>query len=126
MLKKTILVVLMSATPLLSIAQNWVPVANGAGVTFHVDPKTIKKSGDIRKVWVLHDRSQKDPDGNQSTKIYKEYHCAEDKVRFLQLDAYEGNMGSGRFIESETGVTKWTYISPNSLESIVLEFVCKK
>lgn len=107
-------------------AQNWVPVAFGAGITFYIEPKTIKKNGDIRKVWVLHDRTLKDPDGNQSTKIYKEYHCAEEKVRLLQLDAYEGNMGSGRFINSEVGSEKWTYISPNSLESVAINFVCKK
>ena len=126
-LKKTILVALLSATPLISFAQNWVFVTgNSNAADFYVDADSIKKIGANRRVWVLQDLKKRTVNGSLSAKLLREIDCNEEKIRSLQFTFYAENMLKGEMMNTVTRTGEWEFVSPDSMNKDVLDAVCKK
>ena len=126
-LKKTILVALLSATPLISFAQNWVFVTgNSNAADFYVDADSIKKIGTNRRVWILQDLKKRTVNGSLSAKLLREIDCNEEKIRSLQFTFYAENMLKGEMMNTVTRTGEWEFVSPDSMNKDVLDAVCKK
>jgi len=44
----------------------WVRVGETADVVFYIDPTTVRKDGDLRKVWSIQDLKERHIDGDLS------------------------------------------------------------
>jgi hypothetical protein len=69
--------------------------------TVYVDPDTIRRNGDVVKLWALIDFKtlQTDPMSSYlSVKSQREIHCTEERIRLLMMTAFSGNMGSGTVV----------------------------
>jgi hypothetical protein len=81
----------------------WVAVEKNnqfAGIgTVYVDPDTIHRTGNLVKMWQLIDfktmQGGRSPSRLLSTKIQKEFDCAEERLRLLVLTDFWGNIGTG-------------------------------
>ena len=83
----------------------WVLIGSVDEFDLYVDTTTIRKNGNLVKMWELKDykTGQNTQDGVYlSKKVQHEYDCRNETDRLLALVAYSGNMGSGKVISSFT------------------------
>ncbi|MFI5247916.1 MAG: surface-adhesin E family protein, partial [Nitrospirales bacterium] len=71
--------------------------------TVYVDLDTIRRDGDVVKLWALMDfrTIQTEPSPSHlSVKSQREFNCTDEHVRLLALTAFSGHMGSGEAVYS--------------------------
>jgi hypothetical protein len=80
-MRKTIFLMLLAVVSS-SAAAEWVEVSKSETVTVYADPATIRKAGDMVKMWTLSD--YKTPDDVHRSRVYQhEYDCKEWQIRLL-------------------------------------------
>jgi hypothetical protein len=111
----------------------WTYITSTADKTVDVyfDKATIRKRGNVVKVWELRDF--KAPQGEINAKPYlsiiglQEYDCAEIKVRLSSASSFGGNMGSGEInFTHQFDDSKWADIPPGSIGMDLWQVACKK
>jgi hypothetical protein len=110
----------------------WVKVATSqsqGGYTGHIDPDTIRRNGDLVKMWQLYDFKTIQTFGSLpylSAKIRSEYDCAEERWRLLALTNFSGNMGTGNMVSSNSHEGEWVPVQPAGISQIMWNFACDK
>jgi hypothetical protein len=125
-MKKLLIIFLLLTTS--STWAAWTLVSSNAdsGDTFYIDVETIRKDGNLRKVWELMDLRQPSNGGAKSRRVRTEYDCKEERTRVLSLDVFSENMGKGKVLASFTEIEKWADIPPGTVSENLLKAVCKK
>jgi len=99
------------------------------GMTTYIDPATIRRKGNLVKMWILFDfRTTQTVLGTSylSDKALDEYDCAEERRRTLAFTNFSGNMGSGRVVHRDTDEEKWEPVDPESIGLILWKLACGK
>jgi hypothetical protein len=109
----------------------WVSLGKSdAGMTIYVDPDTIRRKGDMVKMWYLFDSKtiEQSVAGRSylSTKNQSEFDCAEERYRFLAWIYFSGNMGSGEVIFNSFDEGKWMPVAPGSVTQSLWKVACGK
>ena len=95
--------VLLSALLLLaatSVRADWVKVGEDDGAVVYVDPATLVKDGDIRRVWTLSDVKWSRGDNVVSLRTLDDFNCKEVRRRTVFRVSYSGPMATGKVIDS--------------------------
>ena len=112
-----------------SARAEWVKYLEGGKLgmrsTSYYDPTTIKRLGDLVRVWVYAENSvpvrrEGDQLAQWSSRTQYEINCKNQQWRPLRGTVYSGPMMSGE-IFSETGLGEWADISGSTL----LKVACK-
>jgi hypothetical protein len=108
----------------------WVSIGETeSGVTVYADPDTIRRKGELVKMWHLFDRKTVETyrgGSFLSIKAQSEYDYAEERVRTLALAHHSGNMGSGKVVYINSDEGKWKPIPPESTGQAMWKFACGK
>jgi hypothetical protein len=115
-----------AGTPAVAVA-GWVAVDVGDTVTSYVDPSTIRRTGDMVKLWGLNDNKSADTlEGKRymSYRWHNEYNCADQRSRSLYHSAHAGSMGRGEVIFLGAGDHQWTPVAPGSVGARILKIAC--
>ena len=108
----------------------WVEVGDtGPGVTVYVNPDTIRRKGDLVKMWHLLDNKispKRVPEPYLSMKGQNHYDCAEERTRKLFEMYFSGNMGRGEQLYTNSDETRWEPIVPGSIGQVMWKFACGK
>lgn len=104
----------------------WVKVAETADANFYIDPASIRKEGNMRKVWEIQDFNKRDDAGRMSRRIKSEYDCKGERHRDLAISTHSESMAGGGTIYSGSGINPWSEIPPGSASEAILEAVCAK
>jgi len=123
--KKIILSVLMAAMSTGAMAE-WVGYAESKTTAFYLDPATIRKDDNFRKVWSVQDLKQRHKNGEMSLRLLQEFDCKEDRFRILSYSKHSGPMVSGEILGSQSSPSKWEYIPPETISNTLLEIVCRQ
>jgi len=97
------------------------------GYTVFVDPDTIRRNGDLVKVWALTDYTTIQTVGDSSflsSKAQNEFDCAEERQHELAVTWFSGNMGNGNGVWNTSDETKWRPVAPGSVGQGVWKFAC--
>ena len=97
------------------------------GYTVYVDPDTIRRKGDLVKVWALTDYTTLQTVADSSflsSKAQNEFDCAEERQRELAVTWFSGNMGNGNGVWNNSDETKWSPVAPGSVGQGVWKFAC--
>ena len=96
----------------------WVFVSGDdeAGMTVYVDPATIRRNGDLVKMWHLSDR--KTMEGYGSITSQREYDCAAARHRLLGASIFSGHMGRGQVLEDNLEASQWIPVAPDSGQAL--------
>jgi len=108
----------------------WKSVAVGSAATsalnvYFIDPSTITRQGDIRRVWMLVEHKRNEPVKERSSKWYIEVNCRERSTRDLQFAAYSEPKGNGERLLGANEPSKWRFVAPDEAMNDVLKAVCK-
>ena len=93
---------------------------------FYIDPATISKDGNFRKVWEVQDLKQRGRSGEMSRRFLSEYDCKEERSRLLTRSAHSERMTGGKLLVMEDSPTEWSYIAPGTVGGFKLKVVCSK
>jgi hypothetical protein len=123
-----IALMLLSSSPAYA---EWVAVGGNdqIGMTTYADPGTIRRKGDLVKIWQLNDfKTVQTVEGNSflSTKKQREFNCAEERTRILAATQFSGNMGTGEVVWRNANEQKWEPVVPESIGQTLWEFTCGK
>ena len=102
---------------------------DATGLAVYVDPGTIRRNGDLAKMWQLLDyRTVQTVAGDSllSMKRFSEYDCTAERTRLLGYTWFSGNMGSGKLGYSNSDETKWIPVAPQSMNQTLWIFACGK
>jgi hypothetical protein len=112
-------------------AAEWVAVGSSGNstTTIYADPATIRKSGNMVKMWSLVD--YKTPQGGvpkpyMSIRSRDEYDCNDERARGLSLTRHAGNMARGETVFKDSHPEKWEPVPPNSVGEGLWKFACAK
>jgi len=128
-LKNSLIGLLLMAVSAGAMAE-WTKIGAAADGKFdsYVDLSTIRKSGNVVKIWNLRDykKTQIDAGGKSylSWMTRMEYDCNEENFRQLSIYQYSGNMKNGDIVWSGDVVDKWNSIPPESIGEVAFKIVC--
>ena len=98
--------------------------------TVFVDPDTIRREGHLVTMWQLIDfktmQGGRSPTRFSSTKIEKEFDCADKRLRVLALTDFWGNMGTGEAAGAAIDGGHWIPVEPESLNHALWKVACNK
>lgn len=92
----------------------------------YIDPATIRKDGDIRRVWGISDNKQRGKTGDMSTRLRFEYSCKEERYRVMSFSTHSGPMAGGDTLTDLAGSDSWTDIAPGTGGETIMKVVCAK
>ena len=121
-MKKLFLVSLMMLAG--SSWAEWVMYSKNESETVYYDPATIRKDGNMRRVWELQDLSKRHKEGEISRRLRAEYDCKQERVRFLAASGHSEPMAGGKVLMTEEGPSGWQEIAPGTVAETMLEIVC--
>ena len=105
----------------------WVKINENDTFTVYVDPDTIRRNGDLVKVWALTDYTTRQTVADRSflsSKAYNEFDCAEERQRELAVMWFSGKMGNGNGVWISFDETPWRPVTAGSVGQGVWNFAC--
>ena len=99
------------------------------GYTMWFDPDTIRRKGDLVKIWVLYDHKTKQTvvgSSYLSERVQQQYDCAEERYRFLLRTWFSGYMGTGDVVFNISNESEWEAVAPGSVGNAVWKVACDK
>ncbi|MBK9520503.1 MAG: hypothetical protein IPO13_02585 [Rhodocyclaceae bacterium] len=123
-MKKILLVYLLIASNL--AFADWIKLSDNDDATVYIDLTTLRKDGNLRTVWQLHDEMKASNDGTLSSRILWEYDCNGERVRMLSASGYSGPKATGKKLYTFYKTTEWRDIAPETMGQNGLKAVCTK
>jgi hypothetical protein len=100
-----------------------------AGLKVYIDPATLRRNGNVAKMWQLYDYKTVQTvagDSLLSMKRFNEYDCAEERTRMLGYTWFSGNMGNGNVVYSTTEQLPWEPVVPRTINRTLWNVACNK
>ena len=104
----------------------WVKINENDSRLIYIDPQTIRKDGNLRKVWQITDLKQRFTNGELSRRSRLEFDCKNERFRYLSFSIHSGPMAGGTILSQLVEDTKWADIPPRSSSETMLQVVCAK
>ena len=112
------------------IPKGWTRIGGGDSSTVYVDLTTIRRSGNMVKMWSLNDFKSVQDIGHgrpfMSLTSQNEYDCKEERSRQLYFTSHTEKMGNGAIAFSSTEITKWYPVPPAGGLRVSWDLVCNK
>lgn len=126
---RLILITLLVLNSGLAFAE-WVLLGqSGSGTSVYADPDTIRRKGDVVKMWYLFDfRTVRTVEGSSfsSSTYQSEFDCVEERRRLLAYTLFSGNMKNGQAVYNYSGEDNWVPVQPGSIEQALWKVACGK
>ena len=123
-MKKLFLVCLMMLAG--SAWAEWVMYADSDSATSYYDPATIRKDGNMRRVWELQDLRTRSNSGVMSRRMRREYDCKQEHFRYLALSSHSESMAGGEVLVTLSEDKNWEGIAPGTVGEAIFKIVCAK
>jgi hypothetical protein len=104
----------------------WVLIQESSDKWLYIDPSTIRKAGQYRRVWALINFRKQAPLGVYSARTHQQYDCKRGRFRILKRDSFSEWMADGRNVASLARPEKWDYIAPGTVAQAIFRKVCAK
>jgi hypothetical protein len=104
----------------------WVLFLDQEKAQFFYDPATIRKDGNMRRVWTLQNLIRPSEEGAMSNRIRVEYDCKEESYKILGGSIHSQPMTGGDVLHSFVEDNKWRVIAPDTASDVILKIVCAK
>ena len=125
------LAVLLAVILAAPVQAQWMVLGRNEDFRIYLDPKLIRKNGDLTQIWQLMDFTAAQWTDAQtvvwSIKTLIEYDCPTMRSRTLAGEAYSEQMGDGRKVASEQRPdAPWESVEPGTTSDKVRQIACAK
>jgi len=107
----------------------WSKVAEEDEASIYTDVSTIRKKGDLIRIWSLYDFKKPIPMSGktyQSMEKQFEFDCGKGQARALYVIYYVDKMGSGEKGPFNYPPKQWLPVAPASTGELILKSACGK
>lgn len=91
-----------------------------------VDFETLRKEGNLRRIWQLYNLSPNDKNGWGSVRSRVEFDCKNETLKTLSYSVYSKQFASGSVIHRRDEEQPKRDIAPETISWTVLKEVCKR
>ena len=114
-----------------SVYAEWVLTSGDdqAGLKVYVDPDSIRRKGNLAKMWQLYDYKTVQTvagDSLLSIKRYNEFDCTEERTRMLAYTWFSGNMATGKVVYSTPDEQQWEPVVLRTINRALWKVACDK
>ena len=102
----------------------WVKVGRTDAAVHYVDPATVRKDGNLRRVWAMQDMVGASPEGVMSIRALQEYDCAQERFRYLSVATHSGPMARGEVLAAHELRDRWNIRRPGTNPFAIEKIVC--
>jgi hypothetical protein len=102
----------------------WVAFFDSESITYYYDPATVRKDGNMRRVWRLQELKQRHADGEISRRIRMEYDCKQERYRILFASTHSKPMAGGETLFSQNIDGPWGDIPPATAAEDMFKIIC--
>ena len=128
-MKRLLLIALLVLSSAPAYAE-WVQIdKTNDGMTIYIDPDTIRRKGNLVKMWKLFDHMTMQTKSGVSffsIKGQDEFDCSGERSRVLAATFFRDNRGRGMVVGSISDEGKWQPVEPESVGQVLWEFACGK
>jgi hypothetical protein len=127
-LKKLLITLVLSLVSTSAFAE-WTKVGEDDESTVYTDPSTVRKKGELTKIWSLYDFTQaRVMSGKTYLSMEKQYEidCANGKTRAMYIIYYAQKMGGGEKGAFDYPPKQWQPVAPNSAVESIWKAACGK
>jgi hypothetical protein len=99
------------------------------GLKVYVDPESIRRKGNLAKMWQLYDYKTVQTvagDSLLSIKRYNEFDCVDARTRMLAYTWFSGNMATGKVVYSAPDEQQWEPVVPRTINRTLWKVACDK
>lgn len=130
-MKKLLVPLLICFATIGTASADWKRVTYSDAADFYIEPSTIRTNGQYKEAWVMADlkSAQKAADGQLylSTKSKYRFDCAGDRINYLAIVQYSGNMGAGEVVWNKSfNDNEWNHNVPGSVATAFSRAACGK
>lgn len=107
----------------------WEKIASNDTHNLYIDRSSIRKNGNMVKMWAMADFNKAQIIANESslsTKRQDEYDCKKEKLRTVFFAFYSNHMGGGVTIISNPPPLDWGPVAPETMSQNLWEAACRK
>lgn len=106
----------------------WVKTAvNPNGDAYYIDPSTLGKDVNLRRVWSVIDLKKRDKGGDMSQRVRFEFDCKQATVRILSMSTHSEAMAKGKTLLSfSVGDRDFADAPPETPVFEIMKVVCAK
>jgi len=102
----------------------WVKYGENDAMSFYLDPDTVRKENNVRRVWEFQDLKKPDDAGALSRRFLWEIDCAENQYRTLAYSAHSEARLEGKLLVLSTDLTSMIPVGPGSNIEAIRNRVC--
>jgi hypothetical protein len=128
-MRQVVLMMLLGAASGTAAAE-WVKVAESEFFIAYADPATIRRAGDMAKMWSLLDyktpRLSVERRVYMSSRVQDEYDCKQERTRILSFSFRSRSMGRGKMVDSDFDAGKWRPVASDAVDESLWKFACGK
>lgn len=98
-------------------------------IKVYANPSTIRRTGNMAKIWVMYDFVKARTDGSLTYLSFKDHievDCKKEKARILNEVTYAGNMGGGKGMTTNSPPDNWGSIRQHTAVEKVWRIACAK
>jgi len=109
-----------------NVMAEWVEIESNETDTFYADPATIRKTGNIVRMWVLTDYKMVQTNASKpymSKLGVRKYDCKEKQSRATIKTLHSKNMGVDKYV-GIIGNRPWLPVSPRTTSELLWKFAC--
>ena len=102
---------------------------DSAKLTVYVDRDTIRRNGNLVKMWQLYDYKTVQTvagDSLLSIQRHNEYDCTGERTRMLAYTWFSSNMGRGRVVYKTAEEQPWAPVVSRSIDHTLWKVACSK
>jgi hypothetical protein len=122
-----VLVLVISVFISSSALAQWSKFEESPEADFYINKSSIRKDGNLRKVWMLQDLKELDKVGGElSRRLRIEFDCKQERSRIVSSSSHTDQMAKGKLITNISEVDKWDDVPPMSVSDTLLKLVCNK
>lgn len=99
------------------------------GLKVYVDLESIRRKGNLAKMWQLYDYKTVQTvagDSLLSIKRYNEFDCVDARTRMLAYTWFSGNMATGKVVYSTPDEQQWEPVVPRTINRALWKVACDK
>ena len=127
--RTSFLIILAMGAESSNVMAGWTLVDVNDDSSVFSDLSTIRKDGNLVKMWVLYDfQKVKQLAGvnSQSYKALYQFNCQEEMARTVGLFYYSKHMGSGNISFSNSDISEWRLVIPDTVGHRLWSDACNK
>ena len=92
--------------------------------SYYIDPTTILKDGNLRKIWVLKHHKIRSATGSKSVLNRDEFDCKKELRRYIFISGHSELYAKGETLITIKEPGKWGEIPPHSTGAHIFASVC--